>query len=466
MKLYFLYIHKFLFLVVVCASIAGCKKMIETDPPQDLITTDAIFTDDKTATSSIVGIYSRMMQNRLFFASGAVTVYAGMTADEFYSSSPNASRDVFKNNNLLAGDNIIRNNIWRFGYFHIYQANACLEGLSSAKNLSLALRDQLLGEAKFARAFCYFYLVNLFGDVPLVTNTSYTANAALGRTSVNKIYEQIIQDLKEAQEMLSSSYPTPGKVRPNKWAATALLARAYLYMGNWADAETQASAIIGAQAYSMVQDLNAVFLANSAEAIWQLMPVINNANGNNTHEGFLFVAACAACRPDIRLTQFLLNSFEPNDKRKAAWVSAKTVNGETYFSPLKYKVRTNYPSSPTEYYMVLRLAEQYLIRAEARAHQNNVQGAQEDINVIRGRAGLEATTANDKSSLLAAIEKERQVEFFAEWGHRWFDLKRTGRADAVLGLAKAPNWQSSDVLYPIPLEEIKINPALTQNPGY
>jgi hypothetical protein len=283
---------------------------------------------------------------------------------------------------------------------------------------------------------------------------------------VNEIYQQIIQDLKEAQEMLSTSYPTPGKVRPNKWAATALLARAYLYMGNWADAEAQATAIIDAQAYSMVQDLNAVFLANSAEAIWQLMPVINNTNGNNTHEGFLFVSACAACRPDIRLTQFLLNGFEPNDKRKAAWVGTKTVNNEVYFSPLKYKVRTNYPAAPAEYYTVLRLAEQYLIRGEARAHQNNVQGAQEDLNIIRSRAGLGATTANDESSLLAVIETERQVELFAEWGHRWFDLKRTGRADAVLSLEKAPNWQSTDRLYPIPFEEIKINPSLTQNPGY
>jgi hypothetical protein len=114
----------------------------------------------------------------------------------------------------------------------------------------------------------------------------------------------------------------------------------------------------------------------------------------------------------------------------------------------------------------LRLAEQYLIRGEARAHQNNVQGAQEDLNIIRSRAGLGATTANDESSLLAVIETERQVELFAEWGHRWFDLKRTGRADAVLSLEKAPNWQSTDRLYPIPFEEIKINPSLTQNPGY
>jgi starch-binding outer membrane protein, SusD/RagB family len=466
MKQYQIFTFHTMFFLLLSITIASCKKMIEIEKPQDLITTDAIFTDDKTATSSVVGIFSRMMQNRLYFASGAMTLYPGMTADEFYSSSPNAGRDVFKNNNLLAGDNIIRNNIWRFGYFHIYQANACLEGLENANRITPAYRSQLTGEAKFIRAFCYFYLVNVFGDVPLITNTDYKTNSTLARASANKVYELIVQDLKEAQEMLPNRSAAAEKVRPGKWAATALLARTYLYMGDWVNAEAQATAIIDANYYSLVPDLNTVFLANSSEAIWQLMPVITNSTGNNTHEGFLFVAACAACRPDIRLTRYLLNSFETNDKRKAAWVAVKTINGEDYYSPLKYKVRSNYPSAATEYYMVLRLAEQYLIRAEARAQQDKVQGAQDDLNIIRARAGLSGTTANDKASLLAAIEHERQIELFAEWGHRWFDLKRTGRADAVLGVEKGANWQSTDALYPIPFEEIKINPALTQNPGY
>lgn len=116
--------------------------------------------------------------------------------------------------------------------------------------------------------------------------------------------------------------------------------------------------------------------------------------------------------------------------------------------------------------MVFRLAEQYLIRAEARAQQGDATGAKADINAIRNRAGLPDTDADGQASILAAIEHERRIEFFTEWGHRWFDLKRTGRADAVLSPIK-PNWQSTDVLFPIPLQEIENNPnLLPQNAGY
>jgi starch-binding outer membrane protein, SusD/RagB family len=121
-----------------------------------------------------------------------------------------------------------------------------------------------------------------------------------------------------------------------------------------------------------------------------------------------------------------------------------------------------------EYSTLLRLAEQYLIRSEARAQQNNIAGAQQDINVIRARAGLTATTANDKASLLMAIEQERKVELFTEHGHRWLDLKRTGRAEVILAPIKGSNWQPTDVLYPIPQYQILNDPAMNnaQNPGY
>jgi hypothetical protein len=115
--------------------------------------------------------------------------------------------------------------------------------------------------------------------------------------------------------------------------------------------------------------------------------------------------------------------------------------------------------------MVIRLAEVYLIQAEARAQQGNIGGAQGDLNLVRARAGLGPTTANDVGSLLTAILHERQVELVAEWGHRWLDLKRTGMADAVLGSEK-PGWVGYDTLYPIPAQQLTANPALVQNPGY
>jgi hypothetical protein len=117
---------------------------------------------------------------------------------------------------------------------------------------------------------------------------------------------------------------------------------------------------------------------------------------------------------------------------------------------------------------VFRLAEQHLIRAEARAKLGNLNGtnsAESDINILRDRAGLGPTTAQTKDELLAAVGQERRVELFAEWGHRWFDLKRTGKADEVLDVVK-PGWQRDDALYPIPYTERQLNPNLTQNKSY
>ena len=116
--------------------------------------------------------------------------------------------------------------------------------------------------------------------------------------------------------------------------------------------------------------------------------------------------------------------------------------------------------------VILRLSEIYLIRAEARLMQGNTGNAKEDLNIIRRRAGLIDNSSNIQSEIADAILKERRVELFLEYGNRWFDLKRTQRADAVLGAFKPGDWQSTDALYPIPLDEIRKAPQLTQNQGY
>jgi hypothetical protein len=146
-------------------------------------------------------------------------------------------------------------------------------------------------------------------------------------------------------------------------------------------------------------------------------------------------------------------------------VGVDVYAGTTYYFPYKYKIRTGY-TPLNEYYTVLRLAEQYLIRAEARVYINDFAGAKADINTIRTRAGLSNTSASDKASLLLAIEQERRIELFVEWGHRWLDLKRTGRASAILAPLKGADWQSTDILWPIPQSQINTNPSLIQNPGY
>jgi hypothetical protein len=300
-----------------------------------------------------------------------------------------------------------------------------------------------------------------------VTTTDYRTSAVASRIPTAKVYEHIITDLKDAQNLLAEDYSFSDgeRTRPNKWTAIALLARAYLYVQDWNNAETHSTILIENHAYRLVPDLNAVFLRNSDEAIFQLKSTYV-PGGVNTFDAEAFIPS--GIPTTVALTSQFVGAFEPGDKRSGEWVNSITVNDITYYFPHKYKVKAGSSSPPiTEYLMLFRLAEQYLIRAEARTHQDNNAGALADLNDIRSRAGLTSLISSTKGDLLLTIEQERRVEFFAEFGHRWLDLKRTNRADIVLGAIKALNWQPTDALFPIPLTELQRNANLNpQNPGY
>ena len=446
-------------LCIVWLIFSSCKKFVEVPLPVNQPATATIFSDDQTATSAINGLYSSMMIQNLSVMNAGLTLYPALSADELLNTSPDAGISAFTNNALNGSNAIADASFWKKTYNLIYHANAILKGLDNSSALSESTKNQLTGEAKFVRAFCYFYLINLFGDVPYITGTDYEVNAVIPRTGTVEVYDKIVTDLLAAKELMNSDYPSPEKLRPNKWVAAALLARIYLYENNWAEAEAASTEVITAGNYNL-PDLNAVFLANSDEAIWQLLPVLTYLN---TADGFTFIPYSATVMPPYIITDWLLNAFENNDQRKVSWLKSNTVNGQLYYHPFKYKVRSGIEVK--EYNMVLRLAEQYLIRAEARTQLNNISGAQADINILRTRAGLPNTTAGTELLLLQAVEHERQIEFFAEWGHRWFDLNRTKRSDTILG-SKKPGWQPTDALYPIPVSEIQANTQLTQNPGY
>ena len=455
------YQSQYLFFILILSINFSCKKFVQVDPPNDQVISAQVFTNDGTATSAVLGLYIQMMNSTNYFMSGGSTLYPALSADELNNPTANTNYDPFKNNQLLSSSLIISNNLWRNAYSLIYQANACIEGLTNATNLTAPTKNQLIGEAKFMRALYHFYLLNEFGDVPLETSTDYRINQSMPRIASDLLYDQMIQDLKDAKSLLLSTYPTTEPVRANKWAAAALLARVYLYHKEWANAEAESNAVINSGAYSLLTNLNSVFLADSKEAILQLIP-----SGNVTNDGVNFVAASATVIPAFVLSNSLISSFETNDLRRTSWIGKNTVSGTAYNYAYKYKLRSG--TTKNEYCMLLRFAEQYLIRAEARAQQNNITGAnsaESDVDMIRSRAGLSGTTANTQSLMLLAIEKERFTELFTEWGHRWFDLKRTGRIDAVLSVNKT-GWVSTAALYPIPFTEIQKNPYLIQNQGY
>ena len=453
-----------LMLVLYFISFSGCRKFVEVSPPKTQLVTASVFANEETANSAVAGMYSYMYQlNNSISTFGGyhLTISTGLLSDELYQ--PAIPENPYYANNIPADDDDA-DKIWQSCYAVIYNANAIIEGLHDANNISFASKNQFIGEALFIRAFCHFYLVNLFGDVPLITTTSVNQTSNAARTSITEIYQQIISDLLQAQGLLAVDYSFSGgeRVRANKWVATAFLARVYLYQKDWNDAEIQSASLINnSDLFTLLADLNTIFLENSQEAIWQFL---SYEGRGFTTVGKLLSGGSAMTVPTYALTQYQMNAFEPDDQRAIDWISNRSINGQNYYIAFKYKNSTT-SSGNVEYDMALRLSEQYLIRSEARAEQGKIPEAADDLNIIRNRAGLPEISITDKDSLLIAIEHESQCEFFAEWGHRWFDLKRTGHIDAVLGSEK-PGWKTTAALLPIPQIEISKNPKLNQNPGY
>lgn len=434
----------------------ACTKLIEVAPPTAQILESESYKDSLTIQQNLAGMYA-MFLGKTTYQAGAST-YPGMSADELLYLGSNYN--AYINNGLTIDDGNVAQ-IWNSSYSIIYLTNSVILNMANT-SFSESFKNSATGEALFLRALCHFYLVNYFGDVPLVTTTDVSSNAKSPRTPAAAVYDQIIADLKQAAIYLPGTYAQTGgaRTRATSWAANALLARVYLYRQQWQEAANTASKLIDNTAmFSLPTDLATVFTPGSTEAIFQFY---------NDATGFTSYASTVIPNPVSRFPTFylrpqLLNAFETGDARRNAWTASVTYNGTDYTYPNKYKSLAG--GANAEYYTVLRLAEQYLIKAEALAQLNDLSAAKDALNAVRLRAGLRETSAGTQAEILAAVAQENRIEFNCEWGHRWFDLKRTNTADAVLSTIK-PTWKSTAVLYPIPSGQIQLNNNLKQNQGY
>lgn len=432
---------------------AGCD-FLEIPAPKDQLVRGNVYTSDQSATAVVSGIY-----NGLIDASGQLGnlgIAAELCADQLvYAGNDNGLMQFFENS--IDETNGYIQNLWTAFYRNIYRCNAALEGLADAGEISPPLQSRLVGEVLAIRAFCYFYLTNLWGDVPLVTHTDYRTNQRVGRTPAANVREAILADLLKADELLSGDYPSADRARINRSAVQGLLARVYWVSSDWQRAEAAASAVIDDPAY-VLEAPAATFSLGSRETIWQLLPYNFPAQAPTYIPG----------RQDIIPTFYLapdgVGAFPAGDERRREWMAANMVGEVEYTYPHKYKVAAG--NNPVmEGLVVLRLAESYLIRAEARAMLGDDEGALADLNAVRQRAGLDGLDVQEEA-LLQAIGAERRSEFFTEWGLRWLDLKRSGTIDEVLTAVK-PGWQPTDAWWPLPLNERQRNPELVpQNDGY
>jgi hypothetical protein len=457
-------------LAMITTTLTSCKKLIQIPPnsPTEISTSEQ-FADSATTITAMAGVYDypASQGTGFTFNDGLLSLCAGLSSDELsIGSNSQASFLQFLQYGVTPLNSTV-GPLWNNPYVGIYDVNAVLSGVASSPGISASLKTQLTGELLLVRALYYWDLVNLFGAVPLVLTTDYNVSSKIGRTAVDSVNDQIMTDLQAAQQALPVAYPSQGHIRPNLYTVKALLAKIYLYQKNWQAAYNAADTIIGSGLYSLVPNLDNVFLDGSTEAIWQL-PATGVGAGDVTTDANNFIPQTSGTAPNYPLTSYLLNAFEPGDQRLQNWTGMAIVStgsaNDTLYYPYKYK-NVSLTSPTTEDFMIFRLAEQYLIHAEAAAELGNLGAAISDLNTVRARAGLGATTAATQADLLTAIMHERQVELFTEWGNRWFDLNRTGTASTVLNAEKG-GFQSYMALYPVPFSQIEVNSLLGQNPGY
>lgn len=460
---------------------SGCEKYLQnTELPAGTIAGDDAFVSDNSVSAIVTGNFLSLSGAGAFSnATGANTAFlTGLYTDELKSIATSNTTAVAFYKNAINND---QSTYWTDLYNKIYAVNAAIEGIESTPAV-LYNKSQWLGESYFTRALCYFTLVNFYGDAPLALTTNYQVNSTLARSPQADVYQQMVKDLKQAQALLSADYKdgygtiTTARVRPNKAVATALLAKVYLYMKDWSNAEAEATTILTNPVFRL-SGLAQTFIADNGsnkETIW----AIANENDKRVNEyGFYNNGMPATTSKDpavgyvvlAAISDTLAKSFEPGDGRFTNWVRSTLYTGVTpnitYYFPNKYK------SSAVggERSVYLRMAEMFLIRAEARAQRSNFSGAASDIDSIRLRAGLPVTTANTLPTLLAAIAQERKVELFTEFSHRFYDMKRTEVIDGVMANIapmKGGTWSHFKQLFPLPVNDLRLNPKLDPNPGY
>lgn len=455
-----------IFVLFICS----CEDYLDIDLPDDKIVSEAVFENEESAKAALQGIYNQLITAK--FSNGgsnSITVLSGLSADNIMTIVNTETLEQFELNeiSIMSSNN---HNIWASAYNIIYQTNSLLNGLENSHHLNNNKKEILASKAKFIRAFANFYLVNLYGDIPLVLSTDYRVNSVISRSDKNDVYEQIENDLTRAHHILVNTDNSNTSLEINAFTVKALYARFHLYHRDWAAAEEWSSDVIQSNHYQLESDLNNVFLSSSTEAIWQLSPEGSGSGAAHTNEGNLFIIDdTPSTLTPVALTDDLLNIYTSDDDRSLNWINEYAENQTSYYYPFKYKIKYDTSDNIQEYSMVMRLAEQYLIRAEARAQQSKLQGAIADLDMIKQRAGLPLLSATNpgisQQALLEEILLERRKELFAEWGHRWFDLKRLEKATEVLA-PKKTSWEPTDILYPISEDELNNNPNLNQNPGY
>jgi starch-binding outer membrane protein, SusD/RagB family len=439
---------RFALAFALVVSLAGCNSMLDQDPVDKLPDTDAI-TSARGARAALAGAYNALESSSYY--GEEFTELGDLSADNAVSTGTSQAYDDADGNRLRA-DNSSVQSIWNGIYDGINRVNLILERVPAVSDLDDTEKNEILGEAHFLRALHYHNLVKLFGDVPIRLTPVKDVNEAgqAVRSPAADVYTQILADLGDAGTLITNTEPT---TQATVDAVNALLARVQLYRGDYAAAATAADAVI--PNHSLAPDYADLFDAEGQDTPEDIFKVTFTAVQFNWL-GFDYITETldgggGVLAPD----QSLIDAYDPADARLA-----RNITLDDDDAPSGTKWATTFGAEDLH---VIRLAEMLLIKAEALARQNDLQGAVDAYNPIRERAGLPdhvlGVDVTSQADVLAAIDNERRLELAFE-GDRWPDLVRTGQAVAVLGISQ------TQALFPIPQAERDVAPGMTQNPGY
>ncbi|MCK9640296.1 MAG: RagB/SusD family nutrient uptake outer membrane protein [Prolixibacteraceae bacterium] len=477
---------KLIFFIVVINSFLniGCKKEFTDLNPVDRLSDKLYYKTANDFKQASIAAYTSLRSTYYTW-----WAFSELTTDNAICLTPDGNMYFAFDQLTLTPDINNLNLLWVDSYKGIGRCNTLLGRIENVA-IDENLKKQYVAEAKFLRALFYFNLVRVFGDVPLVVKEINTVDESFTylRVQGKTVYEQIVRDLKDAGSVLPEKYTVNTDIgRATKGAAKSLLGKVYLTLKDYSNASLILKEVIdnaSVYGYKLLPDYASIFdpkNGNNAEIVFSVQYSADGNLGSPWANTFIPQKSGNTITPsgsenDYNLvSNDLYNAFEIGDLRKAVCAATFISGGVTYYYTRKYldnnPTRGNFDND----WIVIRYADVKLMYAEA-LNETNLPGASQQLNEIRARAGLNVTTATTQSDMRLAIEKERRMELNLE-GHRWFDLTRTDRAITVLNAYFTANGiittngspvtlTTNKLLFPIPFNQIAINPAITQNPGY
>lgn len=442
--------------------------------PQVQISQDIAFNNGKSAEAALAGLYNQFQEDGDYYGGS----FIHMTECSSDISQSVGTWDFYRELDTYSIDasNQEITDFYERAYKGVNQANNIIAYVPDITDLSDEKKNNIIGQAYFIRGLIFFDLTRTFGGIPgesgkfgialpLAPSKQLDQSIYISRASIAESYAQVKQDLETALTLLPDAQASDGESRSHavKGTARALLSRYHLYMKEYDEAIDYATQVIDDPRYVTVPNYLDIYANKlTTESIFELE--FNNVDKSDVR--YWYFPGALGGRGELAVHEDFITEIQANpDDIRGTMFGFDPIQGVYY--PTKYQKANNIDNVH-----IIRLAEMYLIRAEARAIKGYA-GAEDDLNEVRNRAGVADYDVLADGDLLSAIEKENKFEFAFE-GHRWFDLVRLGKALTELASVNRKNSavpvsignDPDKLVYPIPRDELLSNKEINQNDGY